>query len=105
MKTTQCIPMEKPLPEKSVDLLISNYAFSEIDRKTQLDYFERVIKKAERGFVIFNHISKEAGIHSLSLDEFLQLLKANGCRPKTFNEFLSTGEGNRIVIWDKSKQK
>lgn len=37
------------------DLLISNYAFSEINRNVQEEYYEKVIKNAKSGYMIFNN--------------------------------------------------
>lgn len=107
MDNVQCMPIDNvQLPEEHVDLVISNYAFSECDREMQLEYFENVIKKANRGYIIYNQISKETyGIDSLKLDEFIQLLKDNGFRPKKYPEFLSTAPGNILIVWDNSKGK
>lgn len=105
-KNVRCMPLDAELPEKKIDLVISNYAFSECDRETQMDYFERVIKKAERGYVIYNQISQESyGIGSLAPDEFIQLLKNIGIKPKVHKEFPSTAPGNLLILWDRTQQK
>lgn len=104
-KNVRCMPLDAELPEKKIDLVISNYAFSECDRETQMDYFEKVIKKAERGYVIYNQISQESGIKSLTPEEFLQLLKNIGIRPKVHKEFPSTAPGNLLILWDRTQQK
>lgn len=94
------LPEDAALPEEKIDLLISNYAFSECDRQTQLDYFERVLKKADRGYVIFNQISS---FDTLSLGELLTLLKDNHMNPETLEEPIFTYQGNLLIIWDKTK--
>ena len=38
------------------DLVISNYAFSEIDLRTQTEYFEKIIKKAPHGYMTMNYL-------------------------------------------------
>jgi hypothetical protein len=101
---TICIPMNALLPEGKIDLLISNYAFSECDRQTQLDYFERVIKKANRGYVIYNQISQNFGVSSLSPNEFIGLLKKNGMRPRVYSEPVLTFKDNLLIVWDKTKK-
>ncbi|MBI3236645.1 MAG: putative sugar O-methyltransferase [Chlamydiales bacterium] len=53
----QCLSPSAPYEGESVDLLISNYAYSECDFSTQMDYLEKVIKKARRGYLIYNQIS------------------------------------------------
>lgn len=102
VQNTYCIPMEEHLPEERIDLVISNYAFSECDREIQMEYFERIIKKADRGYMIYNQIIQDSGIDSLSLEEFVQLLRSIGLRPKTHKELLSTAPGNYVVIWNRS---
>lgn len=102
LPNTYCIPMDLELPEDKIDLVISNYAFSECDRQIQLEYYERVIKKADRGFLIYNQISKDSGIDSLTPDEFVQLLKSDGIRPRVYKELLSTAPGNMMIIWNRT---
>ena len=43
-----------PLPASGLDLLISNYAFSEQTEAVQLDYLERVVRHAKRGYLTIN---------------------------------------------------
>lgn len=98
----RCLPLDVEMPEEKIDLVISNYAYSECDRDTQLSYFDRVIKKADRGYIVYNQIAFPVyGIPSLTVDEFVALLKENGCRPKV-NVELFTG-GNFLIVWDKTK--
>ena len=104
IKNAKCIPFESEIPEEKIDLLISNYAFSECDREIQLAYFNKVVKKADRGYIIFNQIANEVyDVHSLSVDEFVQLLKSNGVRPKVLREIPSSAPGNLLITWDKTK--
>ena len=56
--------------ERSSDLVISNYAFSELNREVQLMYLERVIPKAKMGYITWNELSyKKLG--GLSVEELL----------------------------------
>jgi len=93
------MPVNAPLPAEKIDLLISNYAFSECDRQTQLDYFERVVKKADRGYVIFNQINI---YDTLSPREFIQLLEENGMNPIQKEEPIATYQGNVLILWDRT---
>jgi hypothetical protein len=102
LSNTYCIPMDAELPEERIDLVISNYAFSECDREVQMEYYERIMKKADRGFIIYNQISKDNGIDSLTLNEFVQLLKNDGIRPRIYTEPLSTAPGNRLIVWNRA---
>lgn len=95
------VPFKDPLPENKIDLFISNYAYSECSREMQLDYFDRVIKKADRGYVIYNQIAKRVfGMDSLTPDEFVALLKGSGKHPQVLSEPLQTAEDNVLIIWD-----
>lgn len=101
-----CMPITEGLPVDELDLVISNYAISECDRDMQLYYFENVIKKAKRGYIIYNQISEDFyNIHSLSLDEFVGMLRKEGFKPRVFHEFLSTAPGNMLITWDTTKSK
>ncbi len=103
VRGVSCLDANSYLPEKKIDLLISNYAFSECSRETQLDYFERVIKKADRGYVIYNQISKPYfGINSLSPWEFFELLEGAGLNPIVSDELISTHADNILFIWDRT---
>ncbi len=105
VQNVHCLPIEVDLPEEKIDLFISNYAFSECDREMQLHYFEKVIKKAQRGYMIYNQLATiDCGVDSIPLGEFVSLLKEIGCKPKVFSEFFS-GAGNSVILWDKTKDR
>jgi len=91
-------------PATEIDLLISNYAFSECDRKTQLDYFERVIKHADRGYMIYNQIARNVyGLDSLTPRELYDLLAAHGMQPKIEKELINTYQANVLITWDRTR--
>jgi hypothetical protein len=98
-----CFAPEETFPEWKIDLFISNYAYSECDRKTQIDYFERVIKKADRGYLIYNQISDIYGVESLSPFEFLKLLEENGMKPQVARETIPTFDTNLRITWDRTR--
>lgn len=84
------------------DLLISNYAFSEIDYEEQLNYLSQLIKRIPHGYMIINFISKLFGINTLSLEELVQFLENQGARVITLPEVPPTGDHNVIVMWKPS---
>ena len=49
--------------------MISNYAFSELSRDLQDEYYEKVISKSDNFYMMYNHISK----NNLQFDEFLDI--------------------------------
>ncbi len=80
---------------KKYDLVISNYAFSEIDRDEQMKYMESIIDLAPRGYMIYNHFPQ---INPLSIPEFVNLLRQRGKSVKVLHEVpIKMGD---IVIWN-----
>lgn len=94
-----CLPIEAPFPEERIDLLVSNYAFSECERAMQMEYFEKVVKKADRGYMLYN---RSGGIGAMSPEEFYDLLKTAGMKPVFLPELVSTYEGNVLIAWDRT---
>lgn len=99
------MPTYLNLPEESVDLFISNYAFSECDKKLQMGYIERIIKKADRGYLLYNHTSHYYGIESISHLDFVAALEQHGIKAEVYPEPVPTFPGNVLVVWDKTKQQ
>ncbi len=95
-----CLEAHAELPVEGIDLFISNYAFSECDRNTQLDYFTRVIVKAKRGYMLYNDTNI---FDHLPLTEFIDLLQANGINPTIHPEPVFSYTGNALITWDMTK--
>lgn len=76
------------------DLVISNYAFSEISRTGQSWYMEMVINQAPRGYMIYNHFPH---LNPFPMNEFVDLLRKLNKKVKVIHEDPSrTGD---IVVW------
>ena len=95
-----CLDTHLELPVDSVDLFISNYALSECDRETQLDYFKRVVVKAKRGYMLCNNTNI---FDHLSLTDFIELFQAYGIRPIIHPEPVFSYTGNVLITWDRTK--
>lgn len=95
-----CMDQFEELPVDSIDLFISNYALTECDRETQVDYFNRVVVKAKRGYILFNDTNI---FDHLSLSEFIELFQAHGINPKIHPEPVFSYTGNVLITWDKTK--
>jgi len=76
------------------DLVISNYAFSELQGDLQERYFERVIKRSPRGYFIYNHISPGA-MQPLTAEDFAARIPGARILP----EYPLTAPGNVLVVW------
>lgn len=87
---------ELSLPS-SFDLVISNYAFSEISYDMQKKYMSYVFDNCNRGYITYNNISNAHNIDSITSEEFKDYVKLRGgfC----IEEFPKTNEDNFIAIW------
>ena len=90
--------LDEALPSQRIDLVISNYAFSELPLKVQLNYIETVILKADRGYLIMNsgrtnHSGRSKG--KITLQELQDI------RPdiQVSEEFPKTGIDNYVISW------
>ena len=79
------------------DLIISNYAFSELAKPVQDVYIKRVIRKAKAGYITWNQSAlANAGWNAgYTLEEFLPMIPG----ARTIPEEPLTAPGNCIVVW------
>lgn len=78
----------------SPDLVISNYAFSELTREVQEVYLENVILKSSRGYFIYNHIHEDPNTGISALEFAARVPGA-----KIFREVPLTFPGNVLIVW------
>lgn len=79
------------------DLVISNYAYSELNIEVQESYFRKVILKSKRGYVIFNSLGHE------SFNSESAIVFAAKIRDSTMlKEFPLTHKNNVLVVWGHS---
>ena len=87
---------------ETYDLIVSNYAFSEIDAQHQLVYLEKVIKNIPRGYMTMNFIGTRNNIQALPLEKIKELLTAAGHKVKVEVERPQTnprGKRNVLLTW------
>ena len=87
---------EKTLPEETYDLFISNYAFTELDKKLQQIYLDKVISKSTHGYITCNFISKDCEVDSYTKEE---LLKQISHQYVIVDEFPKTHPDNFLLLW------
>jgi hypothetical protein len=80
------------------DLVISNYAFSELSREIQKAYLDRVILKAERGYITWNNLSA-AELDGFSIAELVRMIPNS----EIMEESPYTGRGNVILFWGENR--
>lgn len=83
--------------DEDFDLVISNYAYSELTKELQDLYYEKIIKKAKHGYFTLNFISHLFNIDSYNLNELLVMFGNKSC--KIMEEIPSTYENNKILYF------
>ena len=82
-----------PVPSKQ-DLVISNYAFSELSLPVQEKYLNNVILSSSAGYITWNSLSaKQLNGHSLA--ELIRLIPGS----QIVTEEPNTSKDNAIIIW------
>jgi putative sugar O-methyltransferase len=84
--------------DNETDLLISNYAFSELERTTQEFYFNNLINKTTRGFVLYNHITP-LDFGTMTAEKFASRIPGSDL----YAEFPLTHPGNVLILWGHNK--
>lgn len=80
------------------ELLISNYAFSELCRDVQNIYLNKIIKNAKKGFITWNELS-HTQLDGYSLDEILSIIPQS----RVIEEEPLSAKGNKVIIWGERK--
>lgn len=82
-------------PEPSnPDLVISNYAFSELNRDVQNQYLKNVVLNSPAGYITWNNLSEQT-LGGYSLAELIRSIPNSQIRPEKPN----TSECNVIIVW------
>lgn len=76
--------------------MISNYAFSEIDRNEQNKYIEHIIKPSKNGYMTMNFI---ASFPTISGNELMEILLQNLKKGKIEKERPLTSPLNILLTW------
>ena len=77
------------------DLIISNFAFSELDQSEQLHYMQMVINSAKRGYIIYNNLPI---INPFTSAEFVKLLRRNSTKNIIVLHEQAPYSGD-VIIW------
>jgi putative sugar O-methyltransferase len=76
------------------DLIISNYAFSELSKSVQDAYIENIILKSSRGYMVWNSLA-QVHLSSYSLADIIRIIPNSQIIP----EIPNTAIGNAIIVW------
>ncbi len=89
----QSLTLEELDEIDGIDLLISNYAFSEVSLDVQEEYYEKVIKKSKRIYMVFNPISSK----NLKFSDFVDQLTSDGFEVEYQCEHEESENCNKIL--------
>jgi predicted RNA methylase len=79
---------------RATDLLISNYAFSELHKQVQDIYFDKYVRHAKSGYMIYNHIHEDSSI-SYTANEMCERIPG----AMILKELPLTYPGNVLLVW------
>jgi hypothetical protein len=82
------------------DLVISNYAFSELTKTIQEIYLENVILRATRGYITWNSLGEDF-MSAYSLADLVRIIPNSQIIP----EVPYSHAGNSILIWGHNQRK
>jgi hypothetical protein len=85
--------------DETFDLLISNYAFSEITKEEQIGYIQKILNRSKNGYMLCNFITGLYGLHSFNLEELLAKLKMPGREISLLAEVPLTHPNNLLIVW------
>ncbi|WP_304908565.1 putative sugar O-methyltransferase [Methylotenera sp.] len=85
------------------DLVISNYAFSELPSQLQLKYIEKVISKSKKGYLTMNSGFENSVFinNKLSLNDLKKLLPSF----EIISENPITAPNNYVIVWGHNESK
>lgn len=82
--------------QKKFDLVVSNYAFSELPRELQKKYIEKVLIHSKSGYLTMNSGLFEPNLgNKMSLEEIKEYIPSL----EIYNEEPKTGPNNYIIVW------
>lgn len=82
------------LVQRDYDLVLSNYAFTELPRTIQDIYLNKVILNSKRGYITYNEITS-AEFNSYKADELVAIIPGS----KILKEEPLTHPKNCIIVW------
>jgi len=94
IKSTLSYMTMNELAKGGYDLVISNYAFTELPRSIQEIYLEKVILNSRRGYITYNDINP-AEFKSYKKEELLKVIPDS----RIIDEVPLTHPNNCIILW------
>jgi hypothetical protein len=106
-KTLQALGIHKvrflttgELQKEQIDLLISNYTFTESGSALQRHYFDTLVRQAGAGYLTCNFFAKHFRVRPWNRRQLLQKFQSLPSSIEILPEFLQTGPENFVLIWN-----
>jgi hypothetical protein len=82
------------ISKETGNLVLSNYALSEVNRELQVEYFKKIVSNIGRGYLTWNALAEKqlGGLTIRDLQSFIP-------DSHVIQEFPLTAEGNVIIYW------
>jgi putative sugar O-methyltransferase len=93
-ETRNVLKIARQNKHEEIDLVISNYAFSELTRELQDEYLRNYILKSKRGYMIYNHINP-VEFESYSALDFCKIVPG----AEIIQEIPKTDKTNVLIVW------
>lgn len=84
---------------QQVDLVLSNYAFTESNARQQQRYFNSLFRRAKRGYLTCNFFPKHFRVKPWKKEDLLKKFDKILVRTEVLPEIPQTGKENFILIW------
>lgn len=94
IKSTLSYMTMNELEKSNYDLVISNYAFTELPRHIQEIYLNKIILNSRRGYIIYNDINP-AEFKSYKKEELLNVIPGS----QIIDEVPLTHPNNCVIVW------
>ena len=94
VKSTISYMTMNELEKSNYDLVISNYAFTELPRHIQEIYLGKIILNSRRGYIIYNDINP-AEFKSYKKEELLKIIPGS----RIIDEIPLTHPNNCVIVW------
>lgn len=100
------LTMDQLPTNKTYDLVISNYAFTECQQHVQKKYIEAIIRNSKRGYLTCNFTSQFYNVTSYDKKALIDLLKSYDLPVQILEETPYTGgppdlERSIVLVWQK----
>lgn len=83
--------------DEDFDIVISNYAYSELTKELQDLYYDKIIKRSKNGYITYNFISEVFNIDSYTKEEMFEKFTEKNIN--ILDELPNTFEDNLIIYF------